>query len=62
MKHTNKAFKIALIILSFGLLTGILGEYVVSREVNGYIQLAATGVWLYVSLRLGKMLYKLIKL
>ena len=60
MKHTNKAFKIALIILSFGLLTGILGEYVVSREVNGYIQLAATGVWLYVSLRLGKMLYKLI--
>jgi hypothetical protein len=59
-KHTNKAFKIALIILSFGLLTGILGEYIISREVNGYVQLAATGVWFYVGTRLGKKIYKLI--
>jgi hypothetical protein len=59
-KHANKAFKIALIILSFGLFTGLLGEYIVSREVNGYIQLAATGVWLYVGMRLGKKVYKLI--
>jgi hypothetical protein len=59
-KHANKAFKIALIILSFGLFTGLLGEYIVSREVNGYIQLASTGVWLYVGMRLGKKVYKLI--
>jgi hypothetical protein len=59
-KHANKAFKIALIILSFGLFTGLLGEYIVSREVNGYVQLAATGVWLYVGMRLGKKVYKLI--
>jgi hypothetical protein len=59
-KHANKAFKIALIILSFGLFTGLLGEYIVSREVNGYIQLAATGVWLYVGMWLGKKVYKLI--
>jgi hypothetical protein len=59
-KHANKAFKIALIILSFGLFTGLLGEYIVSREVNGYVQLAATGVWLYVGMRLGKKIYKLI--
>jgi hypothetical protein len=49
-----------LIILSFGLLTGLLGEYIVSREVNGYVQLAATGIWLYVGMRLGKKVYKLI--
>jgi hypothetical protein len=59
-KHANKAFKIALIILSFGLFTGLLGEYIVSREVNGYVQLAATGIWLYVGMRLGKKVYKLI--
>jgi len=45
---------------TFLILTSLLGEYVISREVNGYLQLAAIGVWLYVSLRLGKMLYKLI--
>jgi hypothetical protein len=59
-KHTNNTFKIGLIILSFGLLTSILGEYIISREVNGYIQLAATGVWFYVGMRLSKKIYKLI--
>jgi len=43
-----------------GILTGLLGEYVISREVNGYVQLAAVGVWLYVTMRLGKIVYKLI--
>lgn len=45
---------------TFLILTGLLGEYVISREVNGYLQIAAIGVWLYVSMRLGKMFYKLI--
>ena len=56
----NKWFKILLLISIFITLTTLLGEYVISREVNGYIQCAAIGVWLYVNLRLGKMLYKLI--
>jgi hypothetical protein len=59
-KYVNKVMKAIGIVLSFGILTGLLGEYIVSREVNGYIQLAATGLWFYVSMRLGKMLYKLI--
>jgi len=59
-KHVNKVMKATGIVLSFGILTGLLGEYIVSREVNGYIQLAATGLWFYISMRLGKMLYKLI--
>jgi len=45
---------------TFIILTSFLGEYVISREVNGYLQMAAIGVWLYVSLRLCKMFYKLI--
>ena len=59
-KHVNKVMKATGIVLSFGILTGLLGEYIVSREVNGYVQLAATGVWLYVGMRLGKKIYKLI--
>lgn len=45
---------------TFLILTSLLGEYVISREVNGYLQIAAVGVWLYVNMRLGKMFYKLI--
>jgi hypothetical protein len=45
----------------FFILTGLIGEYVISREVNGYIQIAAIGIWLYVSMRVGKILIKLIK-
>jgi hypothetical protein len=45
----------------FVILTGLIGEYVISREVNGYIQIAAIGIWLYVSMRVGKILIKLIK-
>lgn len=56
----NKWFKVLLLIAVFIILTTLLGEYVISREVNGYIQCAAIGVWLYVNLRLSKMLYKLI--
>lgn len=48
------------IVSTFLILTTLLGEYVISREVNGYLQYTAVGVWLYVNLRLGKMLYKLI--
>ena len=48
------------IVSTFLILTTLLGEYVISREVNGYLQCAAIGVWLYVNLRLSKMLYKLI--
>jgi hypothetical protein len=46
---------------TFIILTSLLGEYVISREVNGYLQMAAIGVWLYVSMRVGKILIKLIK-
>jgi hypothetical protein len=59
-KSINKVMKALGVVTTFMVLTGLIGEYVISREVNGYIQLAATGVWLYVSMRLGKMLYKLI--
>jgi hypothetical protein len=45
----------------FVILTGLIGEYVISREVNGYIQIAAIGIWLYVTMRVGKILIKLIK-
>jgi hypothetical protein len=60
MKSINKVMKGLAITTTFIILTGLLGEYVISREVNGYLQLAAIGVWLYVSLRLSKMFYKLI--
>ena len=59
-KHINRVMKITGVIMLLGILTGLLGEYVVSREVNGYVQLAAVGVWLYVTMRLGKIVYKLI--
>jgi hypothetical protein len=59
-KHVIKVMKVLGVVTTFVTLTGLLGEYIVSREVNGYLQLAATGVWLYCSLQLGKMLYKLI--
>lgn len=59
-KSIKKVMKGLAITTTFIILTGLLGEYVISREVNGYLQLAAIGVWLYVSLRLSKMFYKLI--
>jgi hypothetical protein len=58
----NNGFKIVLLIVTFIILTTLLGEYVISREVNGYLQYAAVGTWLFVNWRLSKMLYKLIKL
>lgn len=60
MVKINKVMKGLAIVSVFLILTTLLGEYVISREVNGYIQYAAVGVWLYVNLRLSKMLYKLI--
>jgi hypothetical protein len=62
MKSINTVMKGLAITTTFIILTSLLGEYVISREVNGYLQLAAIGVWLYVNMRLGKMFYKLIKL
>jgi hypothetical protein len=59
-KSINKVMKGLAITTTFIILTSLLGEYVISREVNGYLQMAAIGVWLYVSLRLCKMFYKLI--
>jgi hypothetical protein len=56
----NKILKGLGLLTIFFILTGLIGEYVISREVNGYLQMAAIGVWLYVSLRLCKMFYKLI--
>lgn len=61
-KLMNKGFQIVLIIAVFITLTTLLGEYVISREVNGYIQYAAVGLWLYVNWRLSKILFKLINL
>jgi hypothetical protein len=58
----NKVLKGLGLLTLFFVITSLLGEYVISREVNGYLQLAAIGVWLYVNMRLGKMFYKLIKL
>lgn len=60
MMKINKVMKGLAIVSTFLILTTLLGEYVISREVNGYLQYTAVGVWLYVNLRLGKMLYKLI--
>jgi hypothetical protein len=59
-KSIKKVMKGLGITTTFIILTSLLGEYVISREVNGYLQLAAIGVWLYVSLQLSKMFYKLI--
>jgi hypothetical protein len=58
----NNGFKIVLLIVTFIILTTLLGEYVVSREINGYIQYTAVGIWLYINWRLSKILFKLIKL
>jgi len=58
--NINKVMRITGVITLLGILTGLLGEYVISREVNGYIQLAAVGAWLYITMRLGKIVYKLI--
>jgi hypothetical protein len=57
----NKILKGLGLLTIFFILTGLIGEYVISREVNGYIQIAAIGIWLYVSMRIGKILIKLIK-
>jgi hypothetical protein len=57
----NKILKGLGLLTIFFILTGLIGEYVISREVNGYIQIAAIGIWLYVSMRVGKILIKLIK-
>jgi hypothetical protein len=56
----NKVLKGVGIFTLFIIITTLLGEWIISREVNGYLQLAATGVWLWVTLRLFKMFYKLI--
>lgn len=56
----NIVFKITCFSLAILILTTLLGEYVISREVNGYLQLAAVGVWSYVCWRLFKQIYKLI--
>jgi len=59
-KSITKVMKGLGVTTTFLILTSLLGEYVISREVNGYLQIAAIGVWLYVSLRLCRIFYKLI--
>jgi hypothetical protein len=56
-----RIIKVLGLLTIFFILTGLIGEYVISREVNGYIQIAAIGIWLYISMRVGKILIKLIK-
>lgn len=62
MTSINQVMKAFGIFVAILIVTTLLGEWVISREVNPYIQLAATGVWLYLVMRLVKNLYKLIKL
>ena len=56
----NKILKGFGLLTLFFVITGLFGEYVISREVNGYIQLATGGLWLCFNWWLGKMFYKLI--
>jgi hypothetical protein len=56
-----RIIKVLGLLTIFFILTGLIGEYVISREVNGYIQITAIGIWLYVSMRVAKILIKLIK-
>jgi membrane protein implicated in regulation of membrane protease activity len=52
MKNEMKFFKVFLMWLGFITTTSIFGEYVISREVNGYLQLLSfvglVGVLMYV--------------
>jgi hypothetical protein len=52
MKNEMKFFKVFLMWLGFITITSIFGEYVISREVNGYLQLLSfvglVGVLMYV--------------
>jgi hypothetical protein len=43
------------------MLTTLLGDYVISREINPGIQLAATALWLAGSVELGKLFINLLK-
>jgi hypothetical protein len=56
----NKVWRGLIIFMVFILTTTLIGEYVISREVNGWVQFAATAVWLWVSVRCFHALYKLI--
>ncbi len=58
----NKILKGLGLLTLFFVVAGLFGEYIISREVNGYIQLATGGLWLLFNMWLGKMFYKLIKL
>ena len=52
MKNEMKFFKVFLMWLGFITITSIFGEYVISREVNGFLQLLSfvglVGVLMYV--------------
>lgn len=54
-----KIMKILSIILFSGIISELFFEYIISREVNGYLQVATFGVWVFINMWLGKVLYKL---
>jgi len=56
----NKVWRGLIIFMVFILTTTLIGEYVISREVNGWVQFAATAAWLWVTARCFHALYKLI--
>jgi hypothetical protein len=60
-KSSMKVIKAALAAGAFIMLTTLLGDYVISREINPGIQLAATALWLAGSVELGKLFINLLK-
>ena len=56
----TKIIKAIVIVATILIITTLFAEYIISREVNSYIQIAVTGLWIYVTWQLSKMFYKLI--
>lgn len=60
-KSSMKVVKAALAAGAFMMLTTLLGDYVISTEINVFIQLAATALWFFGSVELGKIFINLLK-
>jgi lipopolysaccharide export LptBFGC system permease protein LptF len=60
-KSSMTVVKAVLILVGFMILTTLFGDYVISKEIDPFIQLAATAIWVIGSIELGKSFISLLK-
>lgn len=58
---TRQVIEATLIVAAFMILTTLLGDWIISRDIDIVVQMAATVIWFLGTIELGKLFVKLFK-